>query len=60
MYIKHQTYLTNRLNKGTRKFCRRMKGQPVPGHPGVVKDPTIGRVYIVHLKNCECSHLRLL
>ncbi|GBP19400.1 hypothetical protein EVAR_12442_1 [Eumeta japonica] len=42
------------------KFSRRKCGEDVAGHPGIKKDPALGRVYSVHPSQSECFFLRVL
>ena len=43
-----------------KKWRRRLRGDPVPGHSDIRQSDCLGRVYTVHPNNTECYHLRLL
>lgn len=47
-------------NASTKKWNRRKKGSPVPGHHNVFSTDTLGRLYTVHPSQSECFYLRLL
>ncbi|XP_029655167.1 uncharacterized protein LOC115228835 [Octopus sinensis] len=43
-----------------KRFKRRIRGNPVNGHSGIVSADALGRVYTVHPNNFECYCVRLL
>lgn len=58
MYAELPGYYT--WNQSTKKFQRRKRGNPVPGHTNVFYTNALGRIYTVHPNNDECFYLRLL
>jgi hypothetical protein len=57
LYNEVPSYYTYTRQRGWR---RRLRGQTVPDHPDIRKDPCIGRVYTVHPNSGERYYLRLL
>ncbi|KAI5747287.1 hypothetical protein M8J77_013075 [Diaphorina citri] len=57
LYCEVPSYFTYSRQRG---WARRLRGQPVPGHPNIRRDSCIGRVYTVHPSNAERYYLRLL
>ncbi|XP_013775742.1 uncharacterized protein LOC106460570 [Limulus polyphemus] len=57
LYNEVPSYFTYSRQRG---WARRLRGQPVAGHPNVKQDSCIGRVYTVHPSCSERYHLRLL
>ena len=58
LYNEVPTYYT--WSDSGKDWKRRVRGSPVQGHPGVVSDEALGRVYTVHPINAEAFYLRLL
>lgn len=57
-YEEVPAYYTYNKQSGT--FQRRRRGTPVEGHPGILRDHVLGRVYTIHPNNHECYYLRML
>ncbi|KAI5705868.1 hypothetical protein M8J75_002513 [Diaphorina citri] len=57
LYCEVPSYFTYSRQRG---WARRLRGQPVPGHPNIRRDSCIGRVYTVHPSSAERYYLRLL
>ncbi|XP_063980943.1 uncharacterized protein LOC135164482 [Diachasmimorpha longicaudata] len=58
IYADVPRYIT--WNKSRKKWEPRKQGKPHPSITGIFKAKTLGRLYTVHPKQCECFHLRLL
>lgn len=58
LYSEMPRYFT--WNASSKKFQRRIYGEPVPGYVNVYSTDALGRIYTIHPSNDECFYLRLL